>query len=124
MIPARFLRRRRAASCAMAALASLPSLAHAISTTWTFAGSGNWSVASNWNPGVPGAGSDVALTTNGTINRTVNYDYAGASIQFNSLSISNFGFGSGLMIFSQAANTFNCITENVGNPLPGTTGPG
>src|SRR2546430_17640387 len=85
---------------ATAALTSLPSVSHAVSTTWTFAGNGNWSVASNWNPGVPGAGFDVSLATNGTINRTVNYDYGGASIQFNSLNISNFGSGSGSMIFS------------------------
>src|SRR5438876_8917898 len=95
---------------ATAALASLPSVSRAVVTYWTFNGSGNWSVASNWNNGAPGAASDAALEAFDAINRTINYDYGGASIQFNSLTIAN---NSGSAIFSQSANTFNCAFENI-----------
>src|SRR5437773_1737901 len=103
---------------ATAALASLPSLARATTSSWTFNGSGNWSVASNWLGGVPGAGSVVLAQFSDATNRTINYDYGGPSIQFNSLVISNGGIGS--MIFSQAGNTFNSDAEIIAS----TTGNG
>src|SRR3954454_3508697 len=106
-------RRRAAGAClATAALAPLLSPAHAAGSTWTFGGSGNWSLASNWIGGVPVAGSDAWVARGDAINRTINYDYGGPSIQLNAVTIVNNGTGS--MVFSQAANTLNATSEAIG----------
>src|SRR5437762_7657173 len=74
--------------------------AHAVITTWSFNGSGNWSLASNWSNGVPGANFDVGIQQNDAITRTVTYDYVGPAITLTSLTIYN--AGSGVNTFSQA----------------------
>ena len=85
-------RRRAAGACiAAAALTSLPSISRAVTSQWTFNGSGNWSVASNWLGGVPGAGYDVYLVNSDAINRTINYDYGGTSVQLNSMFLDRSG---------------------------------
>ena len=54
-----------AVRCAMltasAAAASFMWSAHAQAQTWTFAGAGNWSTASNWNGGAPASGITTAV---------------------------------------------------------------
>ena len=97
----------------VAALAAAPASALAAKTTWTFSGNGSWTVASNWLGGTPVNGSDVFIRDNDAINRTISYDYSGASIQFNTVTVENSGTGSDA--FSQSANTFNSVTEIIGN---------
>src|SRR5436309_1680832 len=85
----------RKAALTIAAAASLFSFApaRAVITTWSFNGSGNWSTASNWNNGVPGANFDVGIQQNDGLSRTVTYDYTGPAITLTSLTIANSGAG-------------------------------
>src|SRR4051794_29349581 len=95
------LSRRRCAggACiAAAAMATAFSPTRAVGSTWTFAGGGNWTVASNWFGGVPVAGADAFVARGDTFNRTITYDYGGPSIQLNAFTIVNNGTGS--MVFS------------------------
>jgi hypothetical protein len=108
---------------ALAALVAAPTIslvwsARAVNTSWTFAGSGNWGVASNWNGGVPGAGSSVFITHNDFNTRVITYDYTGPAVQLAGLTIDN--TGAGTSVFSQSANslsvgTFGGPMEIIGN---------
>src|SRR4051812_35468116 len=91
-----------------AALAAMPTpWALGASSSWTFNGNGNWTLAANWLGGAPATASDAFIIHNDAINRTITYNYSGASIQFNSLTVDNSGTGSNL--FSQSNNTFNSV---------------
>src|SRR5438874_10133754 len=109
--------RRRVATVMMAAAAAAlwsAAPAHAVITTWSFNGSGNWSLASNWSNGVPGANFDVGIPQNDAISRTVTYDYAGPAITLTSLTIYN--TGSGVNSLSQSANNLAVGFEYFGSP--------
>src|SRR5205823_192018 len=95
-----------------AAISATPAITGAANSSWTFNGSGNWTLTGNWLGGTPVAGSDVFSRHSDAINRTITYDYAGASIQFNSFQIDQTGTGS--EIFSQSTNTFNSVSSIVG----------
>ena len=69
-------------SCAVLAavmLAQLSSPAHAVDTTWTFNGNGNWNVAANWSAGDPNNSTfnvfiddgDSAVTVTLNVGRTI-----------------------------------------------------
>src|SRR5689334_6715118 len=104
----------RASSWLFAAVvAAAPAGAQAQTSSWTHNASGNWTVASNWVGGVPVDGSDIYIIHNDAISRTITYNYTGASINFNSLTVDNTGTGTEL--FSQSANTFNCSNETLGD---------
>lgn len=77
--------------------------------TWTFAGPGNWSTASNWTNGVPGASADVLIWNNMSANPppVVTFDYTGGSILFNNLSVVHSTH------FVQNTNVFNATNESV-----------
>src|SRR5438874_10479076 len=103
-------RTRGSKSALLAAAAALTTLlvVHA-ATSWIAPGSGNWTIAVNWSAGVPVAGSDVFINHADSTSRTITYNYTGASILFNSMTVNNFGTGSNT--FSQPANTLNTSTE-------------
>jgi hypothetical protein len=97
----------------LTAIGAFPYVASGANTSWTFNGSGNWTLASNWNNNVPVGSIDVFSRHNDATNRTINYDYGGPSIQLNSMTIENTATGSEL--FQQTANTFNSLTETIGD---------
>src|SRR5581483_5494865 len=89
-----------------------PLCALGATSSWTFAGNGNWSVSSNWVGGVPAAGTDAVIAHADGTNRVINYDYGGASIQLNSLTVNNTGVGS--EIFSQGGKQITVLSETIG----------
>src|SRR5439155_20704658 len=95
-----------------AAMAAAPVTKVAALPNWTFAGSGSWTVASNWLGGVPTSSNNINIVHAVGVNRTITYDYTGASILFATMSVENTGTGSAL--FSQSANTFNSANETIG----------
>jgi hypothetical protein len=70
-------------------------------------GSDNWSVPGNWSSGVPGAGTDASISDTDGISRTVNYDYSGAPVALNSLTVDLTG-GT-----SEATNTLSIPGNNL-----------
>jgi hypothetical protein len=106
-------RRNRCACVLAAALAGAPLSASAVTNcSWTFNGSGSWSLNSNWRGGVPADGSDVLLLFNDAVNRTVTYNSSNSSFLFHKMTVDNTGTGS--IVFSQSSRTFNAINEVVG----------
>src|SRR5438874_2596843 len=68
--------------------------ANGVARTWTGGATGTgtaWSVASNWNPAtLPGAGDDAIVPFITSLSDTlVNYDYAGAAVTLNSLTLNH-----------------------------------
>jgi hypothetical protein len=96
-----------------AAIGAIPTISPAATSSWTFAGSGNWTVNSNWAGGTPIAASDAVISHNDAINRTIGYDYGGASIQLNTMTVNNSGTGS--EIFSQGGKVLNVFDETIGS---------
>jgi hypothetical protein len=90
----------------------LPAIGARATSTWNV-GSGNWSVAGNWSPsGVPGASAVVDITNSDAINRTITYDYTGAAVTLNLLTVDNSGGGTDT--FSMPANNLTSTAEYVG----------
>jgi T5SS/PEP-CTERM-associated repeat protein len=113
--------RRRAAasfrclSCALPVAGALDLLicqsSRAASRTWN-TGSGNWSVSTNWNPnGVPVTGDDAKVLLN--IGGAVNYDYTGAAVTLNSLTLDIVQIIGGTLNFSMGANQLHATIESV-----------
>src|SRR3954470_22319274 len=110
--------RRRGCGLLAAALGTgMPLVAMAANGTWTFAGSGNWTTASNWLGGVPTDGAAAIISHNDAINRTITYDYAGPSIDFATFQVQN--IGTGTTLFVQNANTFTTSFEVIGDNAGG-----
>jgi hypothetical protein len=91
-------------------------LAFAGSDSWS-AGDGNWSEADNWSPAnVPEAGDDVDIEFADGVNRTINYDYTGAPVTLNSLTLDLTNFsGTTSSVLSISANNLTANTEYVGD---------
>ena len=100
-----------AISLAVAAAVTLASTfsrtASATTDSWTAPGSGNWSNPANWSTGVPAAGQDVNIA-NGT-NPTVSYDYTGANVTLNSLTLNR----PPNLILSMSANNLTVANETI-----------
>jgi hypothetical protein len=90
------------------------------------AGDGNWSVPGNWSPGnVPGAGDDVDITFTDGVNRTVNYDYTGAPVTLNSLTVNlTNSIGTSSSVLSMSANALSAVNEYIGDSGSGGGGVG
>ena len=107
------IRRKALALAAVAAAAVFVPAADALPTSWKpTVGSGNWSDANNWSPGLPGSFyADVAIIHADAINRIVNYDYSGTNL-FSSLSLNN--TGGGVDTLNQLANNLSANSETIG----------
>jgi hypothetical protein len=87
---------------------------------------GNWSVAGNWNPAsVPGAGDDVSIAFSDLVNRTINYDYTGAPVALDSLTLDMTNFsggnsGTASSVLTMSANNLTANTEYLGNSGSGS----
>jgi hypothetical protein len=88
-----------------------PSRARAATDFWN-TGSGNWNTALNWTSGVPTAGKDVYIVESDSVDRVVSYDYGGATMTLNSLTLDNLGAGTNTL--AQAAQYLNVTTEFIG----------
>src|SRR5438046_1943697 len=108
--------RKRAVTNAVFALALSGNASFALADSyWSYAFSGNWTVASNWVNGVPVAGANVYIQQTDSNIRVVTYNYTGGSIQFNTMDVDHAGSGS--TTFSQSASntTFNAVSEIIGD---------
>lgn len=93
------LRVRDSVGCRRLAPLVLAGLFGAVCASPTFAtdrawvgGTGNWSTAGNWSPnGVPTASDNAIVTTFGTVDGVVTYDYGGPSIILSTVRIDNTG---------------------------------
>ena len=100
---------------------SMDSLAVAQTTrTWN-TGSGNWATSSNWTPsGVPGAGDSVVITSP-QLTFTVTYDYSGANVSLNKLTLEEGGTAliSHSATLSMSAHLLTATTESIGDSSGG-----
>src|SRR5262249_30502269 len=97
-----------------------PSLLPAANFYWKNAVlTGNWSTTTNWsatsptgadNAGIPAAASDVFVTTD-SATHALTYDYTGAAIELNLLSISSASISS---MFNMSANTLTTKELDLG----------
>jgi fibronectin-binding autotransporter adhesin len=98
------------------------SLAVAQTTRIWNTGSGNWATSNNWTPsGVPGAGDSVVVTSSSQLTFTVTYDYAGAAVSLNKLTVEQGGstsIGHSAAI-SMAAHVLMANTESIGDSSGG-----
>src|SRR5689334_4703715 len=102
-------------AAAAAALTSVVGVVHpalGVATNWTFNGSGNWSVASNWSLAVPFQNADTNISFNDAIARTINYDYTGAQVTLNSLVLNN-NNSTGATTLSQPGGIVTTLAETV-----------
>ena len=87
--------RRRGLLCCALAAAAVPLVSSAVEKDWkTNIGSGNWTLANNWQQLIiPLAGDDAWIANNDAINRVITYDYAGLPITLATLRMENIGTG-------------------------------
>ncbi len=100
---------------------SMDSLAVAQTTrTWNTS-SGNWATSSNWTPnGVPGNGDSVVITSP-QLTFTVTYDYSGANVSLNKLTLEEGGTAliSHSATLSMSAHILTATTESIGDSSGG-----
>ncbi len=110
------------AAAAMAALAWLPSAAHASGCTnsWVAKGSGSWFVASNWSKkAVPTSEDEVCITENGTASYTVEMDQT-STVTVKSLTVGGSEHTQTLVVAS--TNGLNAILTTTAGITNGTHG--
>jgi fibronectin-binding autotransporter adhesin len=99
------------AAAVLAALAPASALAQSWNT-----GSGNWSVAGNWNPmSVPADGGSAYIVNNDSVNRTVTYDVDGSAITLNQFEIDQTGSGSDTLVDNFSDNNLTANYETIGD---------
>ena len=126
--PSLRLSRARAAlplAAAVFSIQCLPAIAPATTRAWN-AGTGSWSVASNWNPnGIPAALDTLNITETDGVSRTITYDYTGSNVTLTALTITLTNFtGTNNTTFSMPANILTVTNEYVGNSGAGSNGTG
>jgi T5SS/PEP-CTERM-associated repeat protein len=101
-------------------------MASAQTTDWTnAAGDGSWSDAGNWDNGVPATGYTANITSTLGLNQTITYDYTGAAVNLNTLTVDlTGGIGTASSVLSMSANTLTVTNEYVGDSGSGSNGVG